>query len=75
MFNLQINLGMKTTEIRELTVKEIIERIQTEKDSLGKMKMNHAITPMDNPLQIKAVRRDIARMQTVLRQKQNEENK
>ena len=39
---------MKTSEIKELTNKEILERLQTEKDSLLRMKMNHAISPLDS---------------------------
>jgi large subunit ribosomal protein L29 len=61
---------MKTSEIKELTDKEILERLQTEKDSLLRLKMNHAISPLDNPLQIKAVRRNIARLKTILRQRE-----
>ena len=61
---------MKTSEIKELTKKEILERLQTEKDTLLRMKMNHAISPLDNPLQIKVVRRNIARLKTILRQRE-----
>lgn len=61
---------MKTSEIKELTKKEILERLQTEKDSLLRMKMNHAISPLDNPLQIKVARRNIARLKTILRQRE-----
>ncbi|MDX9882137.1 MAG: 50S ribosomal protein L29 [Prolixibacteraceae bacterium] len=61
---------MKTSEIKELTSKEILERLQTEKDSLIRMKMNHAISPLDNPLQIKVARRNIARLKTILRQRE-----
>ncbi|MCL3778849.1 50S ribosomal protein L29 [Prolixibacteraceae bacterium JC049] len=63
---------MKVSEIRELTVAEIIEKIQLEKSGLAKSKLNHAISPLDNPVQIRVARRNIARLQTVLRQKQNE---
>ena len=61
---------MKTSEIKELTSKEILERLQTEKDSLLRMKMNHAISPLENPLQIKVARRNIARLKTILRQRE-----
>lgn len=61
---------MKTSEINELSVAEIKERIQTEQDTLLRMKMNHAISPLDNPQQIVVVRRNIARMKTVLRQRE-----
>ena len=60
---------MKTSEIRELTVKEIEERLDNEKNLIFRQKMNHAITPLDNPLKIKETRRNIARLETILRQK------
>jgi large subunit ribosomal protein L29 len=66
---------MKAVEIRELTLKELQERIDAEKSAFAKLKLNHAISPLDNPLKIKASRRSIARMMTVLRQKQQNENK
>lgn len=61
---------MKTSEIKELTVAELNERIDAEKAALSKVKINHAISPVENPSTIKKARRDIARMLTVLRQKE-----
>ena len=61
---------MKTSEIKELSNAEIIERIQTDQDSLLRMKMNHAISPLDNPQVIVGVRRNIARLKTILRQRE-----
>lgn len=61
---------MKTSEIQELTKAEILERIQTDQDSLLRMKMNHAISPLDNPQVIVNVRRNIARLKTILRQRE-----
>jgi large subunit ribosomal protein L29 len=66
---------MKAPEIRELSEKELLERIDNEKSMLVKQKLNHAISPLDNPQKIKATRRNIARMMTVLRQKQLNEKK
>ena len=66
---------MKASEINELTVKEIEERIDNEKDFLIKQKLNHAISPLDNPLKIRETKRTIARLQTIRRQKLLEENK
>jgi large subunit ribosomal protein L29 len=63
---------MKTSEIRELSVKELSERIENEKNLIFKQKMNHAISPLDNPQKIKETRRNIARMETILRQKTSE---
>lgn len=61
---------MKTREIKELNTKEIQERMDVELEHLNRLKLNHAISPLDNPLQIKVVRRTIARLATVLRQRE-----
>ena len=61
---------MKTSEINELTTAEIQERLSTEKEALVRMKLNHSISPLDNPLQIKVARKTIARLATVLRQRE-----
>jgi large subunit ribosomal protein L29 len=61
---------MKTSEIQELSKAEILERVQTEQDSLLRMKMNHAISPLDNPQVIVIARRNIARMKTILHQRE-----
>lgn len=61
---------MKTREIKELNNKEIQERIDTERGHLERLQLNHAISPLDNPLQIKVVRRTVARLATELRQRE-----
>jgi large subunit ribosomal protein L29 len=61
---------MKTSEIKEMSNAKILERIQTDQDSLTRMKMNHAITPLENPQVIVGVRRNIARLKTMLRQRE-----
>jgi large subunit ribosomal protein L29 len=61
---------MKTREIKELNNKEIQERLNAEQEHLVRLKLNHAISPLDNPLQIKEVRRTIARFATELRQRE-----
>jgi large subunit ribosomal protein L29 len=66
---------MKASEIKELTVKEIEERIDNEKNFLIKQKLNHAISPLDNPLKIRETKRTIARLETVRRIKLMEEKK
>ena len=60
---------MKTAEIKELTQQDIVERLETERANLLKMKLNHAVSPLENPGKIKESRRDIARMLTILRQR------
>jgi len=63
---------MKTAEIKEMTIKELKERIDADKTSLVRLKMNHTVSPLDNPNKIKHTRRDVARMVTVLKQRENE---
>jgi large subunit ribosomal protein L29 len=66
---------MKASELKELTIKELEEKVENEKNLLLKQKLNHAVSPLDNPLKIKQTRRNIARLLTVLRQKQLDETK
>ena len=61
---------MKTSEIKELTTEEIREKIETEKAALTKMKMNHAVSPLENPMLIRTTRRNIARLMTELRKRE-----
>ena len=61
---------MKTSEIRELSAAELAERIEAEKANLLRMKVNHAVSPVENPTLIRNARRDIARMLTILGQKE-----
>ena len=64
---------MKSSEIRELSTQEILERIDNERTSLVRMKLNHAITPLDNPNKIKETRGNIARLLTELRKRELKE--
>ena len=61
---------MKIAEIREIATEELAERIQTEVANYNQMVLNHAISPLENPSQIKKLRRTIARMKTELRQRE-----
>ena len=61
---------MKIKEVRELETKDLAEKIEAEVVKYNQMKLNHAITPMEKPSEIKATRRDIARMKTVLRERE-----
>lgn len=61
---------MKNIEIKELTIVELTERIQTEQTAYNQMLLNHAVSPIEKNSQIKVARRNIARLKTVLRQKE-----
>lgn len=60
---------MKTQEIRNLSIEELKDRIAEETAKLEQLKFNHSISPLDNPMSIKATRRNVARLKTVLTQK------
>ena len=61
---------MKIAEIREIASNELAERIQTEVANYNQMVLNHSISPLENPAQIKKLRRTIARMKAELRQRE-----
>ena len=61
---------MKINEVTSLETKELVEKLENAQSQLHNMKLTHAISPLENPSQIKATRRDIARMKTVLRQRE-----
>ncbi len=60
---------MKPIEIRELTDKELEEKLDAEIDVLQNMKIQHATSPLENPNTIKQSRRTIARIKTILKER------
>ena len=62
---------MKIAEINAMTASELAERIAVEVANYDQMNLNHAVATLENNSQIKAARRNIARMKTVLRQKES----
>ena len=65
---------MKVSEVREMSVADLRDRIQIEKANLDTMKINHAISPLEDTSKFRKTRRDIARMITILAQKEKELN-
>ncbi|MCD8206327.1 MAG: 50S ribosomal protein L29 [Bacteroidales bacterium] len=63
---------MKTAEIREMSVAELRDRIDIERTALTNMKINHAVSPLEDTSKIKKSRKDIARMLTILAQKEKQ---
>lgn len=63
---------MKASEIRDLSTQEIIDKVNDQKLALNKMKLNHAISPLENPCKIKETRRFIARLNTEVRKRELE---
>ena len=66
---------MKIAEIREIPAKDLRERLESEVAALNQMKMNHAISPLEDSSKIKKARKNIARMLTVLSQIENQDKK
>jgi large subunit ribosomal protein L29 len=61
---------MKISEIKELSTSDLRERLDTEKTMLVRLKLNHAISPLDDPQKIKLAKKTIARLTTELRSRQ-----
>ena len=61
---------MKKEEIKELGTKELIERLDVAQKEYLQQKINHSISPLDNPAKITQDRRMIARMKTELRKRE-----
>ncbi len=63
---------MKNSEIRALTNEELTQKIVSEREAMQKLKFAHAISPIENPMKLKVTRKLIARLETILSQKQLE---
>jgi large subunit ribosomal protein L29 len=61
---------MEQKVVRELTTGEIRERMEEENRQLTKLKLNHAVSPLENPNKIKAYRKTIARLKTELHRRE-----
>ena len=61
---------MKKADLTKLNTQELQDKLATLEQNLVKMKLNHSISPLDNPMQIKAARKEIARIKTELRLKE-----
>ena len=58
-------------DIRGLSVEKLEEKLQDLKKDLFMLRMQHATNQLDNPMQIAAVKKDIARIKTIIREKEN----
>ena len=59
---------MKATEIRELNLSELNKKLADLKDELFKLRFQLAINQLENPMRITAVKKDIARVKTIIRE-------
>jgi len=63
---------MKKSEIEKLSPEDLQDKLVEFKKQLSDLKMNHAVSPLENPLQIKTTRKTVARLLTAINSKQNE---
>ena len=63
---------MKAAEAREMSVADLRDRIEVEKRNLDTMKINHAISPLEDTSAFKKARKDIALMITILAEKEKQ---
>ncbi len=63
---------MKNLEIKKLSVEELTEKFAEYKKQHADLKIAHFVTPLENPLQIKRVRRTVARLATELTNRENQ---
>jgi large subunit ribosomal protein L29 len=63
---------MKKSEIEKLSLEDLQDKLAEFQKQLSDLKMNHAVSPLENPLQIKTVRKTVARLLTAINAKQNE---
>ena len=66
---------MKQSVIAELSTKEVKERLEEETKQLLRMKMHHAVSPIENPNRIKEYRKTVARLKTEIKARQLAETK
>ncbi len=66
---------MKVAEMRELNVEELLNKIKTTKQDLADLKFKHSLNQLENPLTIRNLRREIAKMNTVVSEKNNSNTK
>ncbi len=64
---------MEQAVIKELSTQDLQDRLEEEKKQLSKLKLNHAVSPLENPNKIKDYRKTIARIQTELRKRELEQ--
>ena len=62
---------MKAKEIRNLSTDELNKKLEKKKKDMFMMRMQHATNQLDNPMRLNAVKKDIARVKTIIREKTN----
>jgi len=61
---------VRANEYREMTEVELVQKLREFKEELFNLRFQHATAQLDNPMRIKEVKKDIARVKTILREKE-----
>ncbi len=64
---------MKASEVRDMTALELENKLADLKKELFALRFQHAVNQLDNPMRLKAVKKDIARVKTILRERSDSE--
>jgi large subunit ribosomal protein L29 len=65
-------MAKKKLNLKELTTIELVEKLKDDSTHFTKMKFNHVVTTLENPMTLRQLRRDIARMKTELKKRSTE---
>jgi large subunit ribosomal protein L29 len=60
----------KGTELKDLTLVELQDKLQDTRGTLSKLRFNHAVSPIDSPMQLRSTKKDVARILTELRKRE-----
>jgi len=61
---------MRATELRAMSVEELKKRLAEEEENLANLRFQHATSQLESPIRVRFVRRDIARIKTLLHEKE-----
>ncbi len=61
---------MKAIELKDLSLEELKDKLNEKQADLSKMKLNHAVSPLENPLLLRSTRKDVARIRTEIKKRE-----
>lgn len=61
---------MKAAELKDLTKEELVDQLNAAKEALSQLELAHAVSDLENPLQIRHKRKDVARVLTEIRKRE-----
>lgn len=72
MLNPKNKMGMKQQEITKMSVQDVQDQLANATEQLAKLKLTHKMAPVENPIQIRKMRRSIARLRTELSKRESQ---